>query len=188
MPQINLLDSETKASFKGNGYSWLARVMGAILVLAILAYAYLYIHQRSLQNQINQTREKTATAQDEATTNTAREELLTRQGQLVSLNPLLKNHVYWSGLLPELARVSLRQSSYVSIEAAANGNLILSVKMPTYADLDKFLQVFDLPEYNRQFSNVRVLSINKSADAGLITYIMRVQLTFNTDFIKNSNP
>jgi len=188
MAQINLLDSEAQTRFKGHGYSWLARAMGVILVLVVLSYVYFYFHQRSLQNKINQVRGKTVTAQNEITANTARNELLTRQGQLISLNPLIKNHVYWSGLLPELARVSLRQSTYSSIEAISNGNLILSIKLPTYADMDKFLQIFDLPEYNRQFSNVRVLSINKAAEEGQISYLMRVQLTFNPDFIKNANP
>ena len=188
MAQINLLDSEAQTSFKGHGYSWLTRVIGVLLILVVLIYVYFYFHHRSLQNKINQVRGKTVAAQNEITHNTARGELLTRQGQLVSLNPLLKNHVYWSGLLPELARVSLRQSAYTSIEAVSNGNLILSVKLPTYADMDKFLQIFDLPEYNRQFSNVRVLSINKAAEQGQNSYLMRVQLTFSTDFIKNANP
>jgi hypothetical protein len=188
MAQINLLDSQQTTSFKGSGYKWLSRLMTVFLVVVILGYGYFFIRQRSLQSQINDVRSQTAAAQTEATSNTAREELLTRQGQLVSLNPLIKNHVYWSGLLPELARISLRQSGYTSIEAASNGNLILSVEMPTYTDLDKFLQIFDLPEYNRQFSNVRVLSINKVAREGQIAYLMRVQLTFSTDFIKNANP
>lgn len=188
MAQINLLDSEQKPSFKGKGYSWLSRLMIVFLLLIAIAYAYLYFHQRSLQSQINTVRGQTATAQKEATTNTAREELLTRQGQLDALNPLIKSHVYWSGLLPELARVSLQQSSYISIEGVSNGNLVLSVRLPTYADADKFLQIFDLPEYNRQFSNVRILSMTKSADQGSSFFIMRVQLTFSTDFIKNAKP
>lgn len=187
MAQINLLDSEQEPSFKGNSYLWLSRAMTALLGLAVLAYIFFYFHQRSLQNQINQARNKTIAAQNEASKNTAREELLTRQGQLSALTPLIKAHSYWSSLLPEIAHISLRQSSYISMDGISSGNLILSVKMPTYADLDKFLQVFDLPEYNRQFSNVRVLSINKATAEGQIAYIMLVQLTFNTDFIKNPN-
>jgi hypothetical protein len=90
--------------------------------------------------------------------------------------------------LPELARVSLQRSDYVSIDAVSDGSLSLSVKLPSYADADKFLQVFDLPEYNRQFSNVRVLSIVKSTDeGGAISYLMRVQLDFSTDFLKSTN-
>lgn len=188
MAQINLLDSQKKTSFSKNGYSWLSKGLVALLVLVAIVYVYLYFHQNSLQKKINDVRKKTATAQNDASNNTARQELLTRQGQLASLNPLIKDHVYWSGLLPELARISLRQSAYISISAASNGNLILSVQMPSYADLDKFLQVFDLPEYNRQFSNVRVLSISKATEEGAIAYVMRVQLTFSTDFIKNPNP
>lgn len=188
MAQINLLDSEQNTGFSKNSYGLLSKAMMVALVFVGLAYGYLYFSQTSTQKEINEVRNKTQTAQNEATNNTARDELLTRQGQLASLNPLIKNHVYWSGLLPELARISLRQSNYVSISAASNGNLILSVEMPTYADLDKFLQVFDLPEYNRQFSNVRTLSISKSAEEGQIAYVMRVQLTFNPEFIKNANP
>lgn len=187
MAQINLLDGEQTRGFKRNGYSLLSKGMLVLLLLVALFYGYLYIRQGSIQKQINQVREKTAEAQAEATSNTDRNELITRQGQLAALNPLIDDHVYWSGLLPELARISLRQSSYVSISAAANGNLVMSVEMPTYADLDKFLQVFDLPEYNKQFRDVRVLSISKGAEEGSVSYVMRVQLAFNKDFIKHAN-
>lgn len=188
MAQINLLDSEPKSGFSRNGYSILTKVMVGLLVLLVLFYGYLYFRQGQIQKEINSVRERTQAAQKEAIANSDRDELLTRQGQLAALNPLIEDHVYWSGLLPELARISLRQSSYVALSAVDNGNLILSVEMPTYADLDKFLQVFDLPEYNRQFSNVRTLSINKATEEGQTAYVMRVQLTFNTEFIKNANP
>jgi hypothetical protein len=189
MSQINLLDSETKTSFRVNTYAWLSKAMAGLLVLVLLAYGVLYFMQNSRQKQVNEVRKKTIAAQKELVESTDRKELVTRQGQLNSLNPLLENHFYWSGLLPELARISLRQSTYVNIDAAGDGSIILNVKMPSYADLDKFLQVFDLPEYNRQFSNVRVLSINKEISAeSQIAYAMRVQLNFNTDFIKNANP
>ncbi len=187
MAQINLLDTEQTHGFRRNGYSWLSKGMLALLLLTALFYGYMYIRQGSLQKQINEAREKTAEAQSQATNNTDRDELITRQGQVAALNPLIDDHVYWSGLLPELARISLRQSNYVTISAAANGNLVMSVEMPTYADLDKFLQVFDLPEYNKQFKDVRVLSISKGAEEGAVSYIMRVQLAFNKDFIKHAN-
>lgn len=189
MPQINLLDSEQKTSFRAKNYVWLSKIMGGVLVLVILAYGFLYFQENSRQNKINEVREKTAAAQKQLADSADRKEVITRQGQLNALNPLLENHVYWSGLLPELARISLRQSRYVNIDSAGNGSMVLNVEMPSYADLDKFLQVFDLPEYNREFSNVRVLSINKEiSESGLIAYAMRVQLSFRPDFIKNPNP
>jgi Tfp pilus assembly protein PilO len=188
MAQINLLDSDNKPRFKVQSYAWLVKVLVVVLVLIFAYYGYLFYRQNNLQKQINDTRSKTQKAQNAATANSDRKELLTRQGQLGALNPLLKTHLYWSSLLPELARVSLQRSDYVSIDAVSDESLSLSVKLPSYADADKFLQVFDLPEYNRQFSNVRVLSIVKSTDeGGAISYLMRVQLDFSTDFLKSTN-
>jgi len=78
----------------------------------------------------------------------------------------------------------LNTARYTAVEADSTGKLTLSVAVASYEDFEKFMQIFDLPEYNQQFSNVTVLSINKTQRENAIETIVRVQLTFNPTFIK----
>ena len=111
--------------------------------------------------------------------------MITRQGQLQSVNGLIKNHMSWSYLLPELARVTLRSSSYTTISADSTGTLTMSVSAPNYSDLDQYLQVFNLPQFNQQFSDVKVLSVSKAQEGSNLTTQMRIELKFKPDFIRN---
>jgi predicted glycoside hydrolase/deacetylase ChbG (UPF0249 family) len=87
-----------------------------------------------------------------------------------------------------LARVTLKSTSYASIQATAEGLLNVSITAPTYEDLDKYLQVFDLPQYNEQFSEVKILSITKTQDENSVQNEMKLQLKFNPAFIRNRLP
>lgn len=189
MADINLLGSEKKEfHFSERGFSWLARLMVVVVVAILAYYGYLFYASHKVQGQIDSLRTKTQTAQADAVSNKDRAQLLTRQGQLASLNPLIKNHTYWSALLPEVARVTLKQASYVTMQADSSGTMVLTVSVPDYASMDKFLQVFDMSQYNQQFKDVKILSINKSQEASNLNLNLRIQLSFNPDFIKNPNP
>nr|MDQ3018735.1 hypothetical protein [bacterium] len=100
------------------------------------------------------------------------------------LNILIKDHLYWSYILPELARVTLKSAKYTAIEAESTGKLNLTVSLASYDDLDKFLQIFDLPEYNQQFSNVKVMSLVKTQQEDVVETVARLQLTFNPAYIR----
>lgn len=187
MADINLLTTEvtTGVSLTRRTGVIVARLLAVLLILLIGLYLFLFIRVRSTDSSIIATQQKTRQAQQEALNNKDRQQLVIRQAQLQHIDTLLKDHLYWSYLLPELSRITLQSAHYATLEVDSTGKLAMNVSVPNYAELDKFLQVFDLPEYNSQFSNVKVLSITKAQEGELITLQARVQLTFNPAFIKN---
>lgn len=186
MPDINLLQTQSRDI--GSQASSLAKAFARILVLlvflAIIAYGLLFYLSWSTQASINTVANNIKAKQAEIVANEDRDELLTRQEQLNELETLIDDHLYWSYLMPELARVTLSSAHYTSIEAKSDGKLNLVVSLPTYDDVEKYLQIFDLPEYNQQFSNVRVISINKVQSETTVGVQLTIQLTFNPAFIK----
>ncbi len=186
MAEINLLqnDSSTTAQLVGRGGYYVSRLLMVVLVAVVAWYAYLMFDGRKTASDIEKTQAKITQAETEALAAKGRGEVLTRQGQVKELDGLIKNHLYWSYLLPEIARVTLNTAKYTAVEADSTGKLTLSVAVATYEDFEKIMQIFDLPEYNQQFSNVTVLSINKAQHENEVETIVRIQLTFNPMFIK----
>lgn len=186
MADINLLQTpgvET-TTVAHRSTKLLSRLLMVVLLLIVVFYIYLQFDQWRTNRDIADTNSAIATAQSEALKNKSRGEVVTRQGQLKELDGLLKGHMYWSYLLPELARVTLRSAKYTAIDADSNGKLSLTVSLPSYDELEKFMQIFDLPEYNKEFSNVRILSINKTQLDNTLETVVRLELTFNPSYLK----
>lgn len=185
MAEINLLDSQTHTNnLKAQGSRWLLRIMTIIFVASLLSYALLLFLNWSTGKKITEATDAIVSYQNESKNNKDREELITRQGQLNNINSLLAAHLYWSKLLPELARVTLTSAYYSTMTASADGSLDLTVNTPSYSEAEKYLQVFDLPEYNKEFSNVKVMSMSKSQQGNALATTMRLHLTLNPDFLK----
>ncbi len=186
MSEINLLHSDAVSGESSGGYiaTIVSRVLLVLLIVAVIGYAFLYIYGWSTEKTLTNVKQQVQTLQSEALANTDRNELVTRQEQIIELETLISEHVYWSYLLPELARVTLRSAQYTDIEATKDGKLNLAVSLATYPDVEKYMQIFDLPEYNQQFSNVRILGIDTVQKEASIEILLRLQLNFNPEYIK----
>lgn len=185
MAEINLLDSQAHSSvIRAQGKLWLLRIVTAAFILVVVSYLVLLVYNLIIDKNINQAKATVAQYQSQFNDNKKREELITRQGQLKNVNQLLSAHRYWSPLLPELARVTLTSAKYTSITVDSKGGLELTVSTPSYSEAEKFLQVFDLPQYNKEFSNVKVMALTKSQDGNLLQTTMRLHLTLNPDIFK----
>lgn len=186
MPDINLLQSESHdiGSEVSNAARIFARLLFVVMIFTFVAYGVLFFFNWSAESSLSKVTSSIQVKQAEIINNKDRNELITRQEQLAELETLIDKHVYWSYLMPELARVTLKSGRYTNIEANSAGKLNLSVNLPSYEDVEKFLQIFDLPEYNQQFSNVRIVSIGKTQTGTAIETQLTVQLTFNPAFIK----
>lgn len=185
MSEINLLQTQsTFHQVKERGKRWLLRIMTLAFIVALVLYAYLFYRDWSGQKQIAENQNVIAEVQSSLENNAKRSELLVRQGQLKSANELLNAHLFWSGLLPELARISLVSAEYSLIETTEQGDLNVTVTVPTYTDAEKYLQVFDLPEYNKYFSNVRVIGLSRNQKDEILQTTMRLQLTLNPELLK----
>lgn len=185
MSEINLL--QTQSAFhqvKERGKRWLLRLMTLAFIVTLALYGYLFYRDWSGQKQISENQAVIAEVQSSLEKDQKRSELLVRQGQLQTVNQLLAEHSFWSGLLPELARITLVSAEYSLVETTPQGDLNITVTVPTYAEAEKFLQVFDLPEYNKYFSNVRVLSLGQSGKDGVSQTTMRIQLTMDQSLLK----
>ncbi len=184
MPDINLLNNNSHSiNFSRFGLSLLVKILTGILVLVGLYYGYLWISLRSNQKELVNLQTKTSQAETEAMSSKDRAELITRQGQLQNVDVLIKDHVYWSQILPELARVTVNSATYATINGDTKGMLNVTVSAPTFEELDKYLQVFNLPEYSTQFSDVRIVSLNKAQEGASVKNQMQLQLKFNPVFI-----
>lgn len=186
MPEINLLDNNQIDT--GDAVSSIARNVARLFLLlvvaAIIGYGVLFFLSYRVQGQVDETTASIKTKQTAIEGNKDRSEIVTRQGQIKEFNGLVDNHLYWSYLIPELARVTLNSGKYTVIQADSDGKLNLTVSLPSYADIEKYMQIFDLPEYNQQFSNVRIVNITKNQNGSKIETLLTLQLTFNPEFIK----
>lgn len=187
MADINLLSSDFQDTSKINN-GLLSRIIAilalVLLVIAVGIYVVLWLVNRSSTKTLVNTKQQTQTLQTEALGNKDRNELVTRQEQLEQLSTLIDKHVYWSYLFPEIARVSLKSAKYTQIKAVSDGNMELDVMLPNYTEVEKFMQIFDLPEYNQQFSNVQIIGIDKIQNGTTIEITLRLRLKFNPNYIK----
>lgn len=188
MADINLLGSDSnRASSANNGLvpRVVARLMMIFLIVAVAVYAGLFLLSFLSNRSLSTAQKQIDDLQTAALASKDRNELVTRQEQLQQLNTLIDRHVYWSYMLPELARVTLKSARYSEISATADGKMELGVLLPSYSDIEKFMQIFDLPEYNKQFSNVRIVGIDNTQNGTTIETKLRLELTFDPKLLKD---
>ncbi len=186
MPQINLLGQDTKRYSEqfARGPLYAVRFFVFLFVALIGVWGFLFVRTRMINGVAAYTQADIVAQQKKILSDERRRELLVRQGQLDFANRLLSSHEYWSRLLPELARVTVKTASYISFLAEANGEAHLKVTVPTYKDFDLYLQVFDLPEFNKVFSHVTVSSVGKFLQGDTQSVRFDVALRYNEDFLK----
>ena len=186
MSEINLLHSEQADSGINNSLAAIlvARLLLILVIAAFVLYGVLFFYNWRTNNKLTTVKQEVQTLQAQTLADKDRNELVTRQEQLAQLETLIDQHVYWSYLLPELARVTLKSAHYTDIQADSTGKLNLTVSLPSYTDVEKYMQIFDLPEYNQQFSNVRIVGIDTVQKDNVVETKLRIQLTFNPAYIK----
>jgi hypothetical protein len=186
MPQINLLgqDSHQSSAPWIKGPIYIVRLLIIIFVLLLVYWGYLFATTRAAAKKTVTIQEQIIQTQKEILANKNRQTLLVRQGQLRAADTLIAEHQYWSGFLPELARVTLRTASYISFSADNTGVARLTVTVPSYKDFDQFLQVFDLEEFNEHFSNITVSSVGKYQQGDIQSVRFEVTLRYKAELLK----
>jgi hypothetical protein len=144
MPDINLLDSSIQQSRSRSVLATLLyRLLFGLLCLVFIGYGLLWYQERRLSNDITEAAATISKHQDELLNNKDRNELLTRQEQVQKLEALTREHLYWSLLLSELPQMTLKTASLISFTANAEGVATMVVSVPSFEELDKFMQVFE---------------------------------------------
>jgi hypothetical protein len=192
MAQINLL-KQTSSSGKGGGLrdrtvKIFVRLFLIILLALVGYYGWLFFLSRSIDGKIAFAQTQIAEQTQQALNLTGRGELLTRQQQLQNLNSLVAAHVYWSQIFKPLADATLNTASYSSFQVGTGNDLILSATVPSLTDLDKYMQVFNLPQINRNFSNIRISGFTIAQGKNSSGVKFNVQMQYNPNLIQYHSP
>jgi hypothetical protein len=189
MAEINLLGASEKP--KGLSLSGLVPIANkglAVLLLIILAYYGFLIYKGSkIVSDTEAVNVEIGELQNKLLNDPNRNELLTRQSQLKDLQRLAKNHFYWSILLKELPKMNLKTASLLNFTANGQAQASLVVAVPSYADLDKFMQVFDRPEVNKTFTDIKIKSVTKTEQESKLLIKAKIELKHRLDFIKKTD-
>jgi hypothetical protein len=187
--QINLLkQSSTASNTWDNLPKILARLLIFVLIILVGYYAWLVIDTQSIASKTTSTQAEINLDKQKALSTAGRGEVLTRQLQLKDFQDLLAQHLYWSQLMPVIADATLKKATYSSLKVDGEGLLTLAVNVPTLEDLDKYLQVFDLPQVNKYFSNVRISSYRKVQGPNSTGIAFEVNMNYNKSVIKYNAP
>lgn len=188
MAQINLLkqQKESTSDILQTVTSISVKVLAFALLAVVVYYGYLYFNARAKTKKISDIQATIAAEQKDLGDPAERSKLFTRQQQLQELMKLVSSHPYWSSLLPVLAKSTLNSANYMKIQALTDGTLSLSVTVPSNEDLDKYLQVFDLPQFYNNFYDIRIGSISKTQVGNTLMTQFDVTMKFNTAILQKN--
>lgn len=161
-----------------------SRLVLAVIVIMVGYYGWIFFRLKDINKQIGGLNERIAVQRNALAQVDRKDEVLTRQAQLKEFDKLIDNHVYWSQLLPELAKITLKQASYLSFQSGDDSTINLSVQLPDIAELDKLLQVFDLPKLNKYFRDVKIGGISKTQKEDQTFIRVEIQLKYDPNLIK----
>jgi len=181
MAQINLLKQKSPGKDVWKILlSLSSKLLIALLLGTVAYYAWLFYQEGRIKKDIVATEQKIAENKNTIIGIKDRDEVLTRQLQVKELEEIMANHLYWSGVLPELAKVTLKKAKYFQIKALADGSITMSVSLPSLEDLDKYMQVFNLPDVVENFSDVSVGSFHRVPSSDNPAVNFDVKMKFNT--------
>jgi len=188
LAQINLLkqQKESTSDILQTVTSISVKVLAFALLAVVMYYGYLYFNARAKTKKISDIQATIAAEQKDLGDPAERSKLFTRQQQLQELMKLVSSHPYWSSLLPVLAKSTLNSANYMKIQALTDGTLSLSVTVPSNEDLDKYLQVFDLPQFYNNFYDIRIGSISKTQVGNTLMTQFDVTMKFNTAILQKN--
>jgi cell division protein FtsB len=187
MPEINLLSNNTKKVSVGSAIgSLMVKALAVVLIFMLVYWGYTLFMSRRTASRIKETTAQIEKDQQDILKNTKRDELLTRQVQLQEAEKIIHNHVYWSRFFKDIAKSTLRTSSYGGFTVDPGGVITVSVNVPDYQTLDQYLQVFDLPAYNTNISDIKIVSVSKVEKEGSQTLDARLRFNYNKQSLKET--
>jgi hypothetical protein len=180
MAEINLLKTPgSERNIFQDLSSWLVKIL-VVLALAVIGYyGYVFFKVKATTKEIGEIQQDIEKNKVEALSLPGRDEFLLRQSQLKDFAALTGAHIYYSKLIPALAKVTYKLANYSGINITTQGKISMQATVPSLADLDKFLQVFDDSEVSKNFYNVRVGGFSQIEVSEGKAYIFTVQMDYN---------
>jgi len=192
LAQINLLkqtnNSGAGGGLKESSVKIFVRLFVVVFLALVIYYGWLFFQSKSIDGKISSVQTQISGQTQQALSLTGRGELLTRQQQLQNLNTLVAAHVYWSQIFKPLADATLNNASYSSFQVGTGNDLILSATVPGLTDLDRYMQVFNLPQFNQNFSDIRISGFTIVRGKNSSSVKFNVQMQYNPNLIQYHNP
>ena len=180
MAEINLLKTPgSDHSIWENASGWVVKILVVLALGVIGYYGYLFLKVKSTEKQIVEVTDSIVRSKTEALNMPGREEFMVRQAQAKEFTALSGSHVYFSKFLPALAKVTYKSAYYNNVNLTVQGKITMQVVVPTLAEVDKFLQVFDDPEISKNFFNVRLGGFTQVQDQTGPAYLFTIQMDYN---------
>jgi hypothetical protein len=188
MPEINLLQGNVNTSGNSTATRIVFGVLGAIVLLAAAGSgAYFYEQNSSVNSQIASTVAAQAAAQSSVTADKNYKSFTTTQQDLSSLTTLFGSHVGWTSLIPKFSSATLKAVSFSNFKAAIGGGVDVSGSAPSFADLDKMMQGFQLPDFSPFISSVSLVSIGLAHSSAGNSVSFSVHVNVNPATLKFAN-
>jgi hypothetical protein len=184
MAQINLLKQQNPYAFSGGTFSIINKILILLIVLGVGFYIWSYFKLKNLNQQIISQQTEIANKKNEFSNTPRSDEVITRQAQLKEHDNLISSHVYWSQLLPEIAKITMKGVSYLSLQTDSKNTLSLSLEVANMLELDKFLQTLNSPLINKYFRDVKLGSISREQKDASEFLKVDVILSFNPTIIQ----
>lgn len=188
MAQINLLKQTSSTS-----ENWeilpklLVRFLVAVFIFIICYYVWVVISLSSTKREIIKIKNNIEAKKAESLNVKGRNEVFTRQQQLNAFSGLVGAHLYWSQILPKIAGATLKTASYSDLKIGDTGDLKLTVNVPDLQSLDKYLQVFNLPQINKNFSDVNISGFHKIQTKDATSISFEVSMKYNPTLVQYSD-
>ena len=105
------------------------------------------------------------------------------QQKLSQLKTLLAGHLTWVQLLPKFASATLKTATFSSFQATSDGGVDIAGSVPSFVELDKMMQAFQLPDFSSYIKTVSLVNVGLAhSDKGNgITFT--VHITFDPSIL-----
>jgi hypothetical protein len=184
MAQINLLKQQSPYAFSGGTLAIINKILILLMILGVGFYVWSYLKVKTLNQAIATQTTQIANQKTEFNKTPRSDEVITRQAQLKAQENLINAHVYWSQLLPEIAKVTMQGVNYLSLQTDAKNTVSLSLEVANMSDLDKFLQTLNSPLINKYFRDVKLGSVSKEQEDKREFLKVDILFSFNPSLIQ----
>jgi hypothetical protein len=187
MSEINLLQGNARGS-SGTAVRVSLNVVGGIVLIAACATGgYFYLKGKTVQADDSGVVAQQLATQQAVTSGKDYKNFIATQKSLSTLTTLFAGHLGWTPLLPKFSAATLKVASFSNFAATADGGVDVAGTVPTFADLDKMMQGFQLQDFSSYVQSVSLVNIGMShSSAGnSVSFAVHVQVKPNIVQYKN---
>lgn len=136
------------------------------MVLAVGAGGFWYLQAKSARADDANTVAQQVATQQSVTNDKDYQNFLSTQKSLSDVSALFGSHLGWASLVPKFAAATLKTATFSSFQATSDGSVDVVGTVPSFADLDKMLQGFQLQDFSSYIKSVSLVNVGLSNGSG----------------------